>query len=113
MEGPTKEWIDAAKEKYGRLSRITINGVMYIFRQLKRKEHLDIQKTVFPTGVPTDQALIKPEENTQIEDMIVKSCVLWPENLDFNNEGAGVPQSITPSILFFSGFVGPQEPEEI
>lgn len=113
MSEPTADWIEKAKESHGRLGKVKINEQTYIFRQLKRKEHIEIQKTVFPNGVPSDPQTIKAEENEAIEDKIIGTCVIWPEKLDVLNEMAGVPQSLTPSILLFSGFGPPQEPEEI
>jgi hypothetical protein len=113
MSEPTSEWIEKAKGAHGRLGKVIIGGQTYIFRQLKRKEHIDIQKAVFPNGVPSDPQVIKAEENEAIEDKIMETCVIWPEKLDVANDMAGVPQSLTPSILLFSGFGPPQEAEEI
>jgi len=113
MNEVPNDWIDEAKKKYGRLGKVVIGGTTYLFRQLKRKEHLDIQKTVFPNGVPSDPQLIKVEENSAIEDKVIQTCVVWPENLDIGAVDAGVPPSLTPSILLFSGFGAPQEAEEI
>lgn len=112
-EVPSNEWIDATKKKHGRLGKVVIGGETYLFRQLKRKEHLDIQKSVFTNGVPSDPQLIKVEENTMIEDKVVQTCVVWPENLDIGQIDAGVPSSLVPSILLFSGFGAPQEPVEV
>lgn len=113
MSSPTPEWVEQKKKDHGKIAKSTLNGDVYIYRRLGRKEHLQIQKDVFPAGVPVDPQMIKPEENAAIEDSIVKSCVLWPESIDVEKLDAGVPANLVPSILYFSGFVTPQEPEEL
>ncbi len=110
---PTKEWIEESKKKYGKLSKSIISGQTFIYRKLTRKEHLDIQKEVFPDGVPAEAAMIKAEDNASIEDKIIQKCVLWPETLDVGSLDAGIAPNLVPSILYVSGFVPVTEPQEV
>lgn len=109
----TKEWIEEQKKKYKKVFKGNVGKDTYIFRTLTRKEHLDIQKEVFPKGMPSDPAGIKPEENSAMEDATLALVVLWPEKLDVASLDAGVAVSLVPQILASSGFVQPTEPEEL
>ena len=110
---PTKEWIEEQKKKYGKVFKGYVGKSQYIFRTLSRKEHLEIQKNVFPTGMPSDPAAVKPEDNSAMEDATLALVVLWPEKLDTGKLDAGVAVTLVPQILSASGFVAPSEPEEL
>lgn len=110
---PTVEWITETKKKYPKIAKSTIGGDVFVYRQLSRKEHLDIQKKVYPDGIPTDAANIKPEDNAIIEEGIINLCLLWPEKALISELPAGVVPNLVPAILWFSGFAQPSEPEEL
>jgi len=112
---PTQEWINEQKKKYEpkKVYKGNVGKDSYIFRTLTRKEHLEIQKQVFPQGMPSDPKDISPEQNAEMEDATIRLVVLWPENIDTEKEDAGVAVTLVPQILASSGFVQPTEPEEL
>ena len=113
MKMPDKEWIDKAKETHGRLYKVAVGDSVYLFRPIKRGEHLSIQKEVFPDAAPQDQSAITAEQNAALENKIIAKCVVWPENLKVDELDAGVPQTLILDIMRYSGFAMSAEPEEV
>lgn len=109
---PTKEWIDEQKKK-SRVYSTVIGGEKFYFRPVKRGEHLAIQKEAFPDGVPAEPEAVKAEDNARLEDIIVKRCVLWPENVDPQELDAGAPPMLVALVMKYSGFGLAEEPEEV
>jgi len=109
---PTQEWIEE-KKKTTKVYAVTIGSEKYYFRPAKRGEHLSMQKEAFPDGVPTDPDGIKAEDNARLEDIIVKRCVLWPEDINPQDLDAGAPQMIVAMVMKYSGFGMVTEPEEV
>lgn len=110
---PTKEWIEESKKAHGKIFTTAISGETYYFRQIKRSEHLSVQKEAFPDGVPLDPERVAPEDNARLENLIVKTCVVWPENINPEEKGAGVPPTLVAMIMKYSGFGIATEPEEV
>lgn len=110
--GPSEEWIKEQKKEY-KLYTTEINGEVFYFRPVKRGEHLAIQKEAFPDGVPVDAERVQADDNARLENLIVKKCVLWPENIDPETLGAGVPPMIVSMVMRYSGFGMATEPEEV
>lgn len=110
---PTQEWINEKKKVHGKVFKSTVGGDVFYFRALRRKEHLDIQKEVFPEGVPTDGAPVNPDSNAKVENAIVEKCVLWPETTKIEDLSAGAPPTLVAMILQYSGFGMATEPEEV
>lgn len=58
----------------------------FFYRTLTRKEY---------------RMLVENEEINEMEkeDIVCEACVLWPENYDFENCNAGIPTTLTKSIM--------------
>lgn len=110
---PTDEWIAEAKKKHGKIYSSEVSGEIYYFKPVKRGEHLSIQKEAFPDGVPVDAERVQAEDNARLENLIVKHCVVWPEKIDPETLGAGVPPMLVALIMKCSGFGMATEPEEV
>lgn len=110
---PSKEWIEATKKKVGKLFTSQIGGETYYFRAIKRGEHLAIQKEAFPEGIPLEPERVSAEDNARLENLIVKTCVAWPEDLNPEELGAGVPPLLVAQVMRVSGFGMVTEPEEV
>ena len=110
---PSQEFIDEAKKKHGKIYATSVANEAYYFRPIKRGEHLAIQKEAFPDGVPLDPDRVSIEDNARLENLIVKSCVIWPETIEPKDLGAGVPPVLVAQIMKYSGFGVATEPEEV
>lgn len=110
---PTKEWVEEKKKSVGKLFAATMGGESFYFRAIKRGEHLQIQKEAFPEGVPLDPERVSADDNAKLENLIVKSCVLWPEAVNPEDLPAGVPPMLVAQIMRVSGFGLVSEPEEV
>jgi len=110
---PTKEWIEETKKKVGKLFAVNNGGDSFYFRAIKRGEHLAIQKEAFPEGVPLDPERVSADDNARLENLIVKTCVLWPETVEPEELAAGVPPLLVAQIMRISGFGLVSEPEEV
>lgn len=110
---PTQEWIDEKKKTHGKVFRTTVAQETFYFRTIKRSEHLSIQKDVFPEGIPAEQAMIDPEKNARLENRIVETCVLWPEQIKTEGLDAGAVPTLVAMIMQYSGFGIATEPEAV
>lgn len=77
------------KQQYRNVFLEEVNGEMFIFRSLGRLEYRRIIE---------DKSL----ENFEKEDYICKTCLLYPQDYDFENCAAGTPMNLTKKILEFS-----------
>jgi len=93
LKGPTQEEIDALKEKYGVLQLIELAGSMWIYRQMKRAEHLDL--------------LEKGLMDVDSDALVVQTLLVWPDpqSIDWTENAAGIVPSLSADMLAFSGFV--------
>ena len=87
--------IPALRETWGRLYEAELRGVTYVFRALTVREfqyaleHMDMS-------------------SADMEDYLVLSCVLLPENLNIDRLPAGFISSLAAEILDVSGFNNPE-----
>lgn len=77
------------KQEYRNVTLEEINGEMFIFRALGRLEYRRIVED-------------KTISNCEKEDYICKTCLLYPQDFDFENCEAGIPMNLTKKILEFS-----------
>jgi hypothetical protein len=94
-EEQVKEW----KEKYGKIMKMKVGGVEYIYRALLLPEYLNIQK------------ITEADDSVQPEIETVKAGVLEPKLPE--NPPAGVVMLISDEILKLSGFNQEGPPEEL
>lgn len=93
LNGPSQEEIDALKEKYGILQLIDLAGSMWVYRQMKRAEHLDL--------------LEKGLMDSDSDALVVQTLLVWPnpEGINWTENAAGIVPSLSADMLAFSGFV--------
>lgn len=80
------ELLSIYSEEHSVVHHVQIYGEDYIYRILGRKEFKKIL---------SDDSLDEMDK----EDMICKTCVLWPEDFDIDNINAGIPPMLCKSIL--------------
>jgi hypothetical protein len=86
----TQQKLIELKRQYWNLYYIEIEGMEFLFRELSRSEYKNILRTL---GNVQEQ-----------EDYICKTCVIEPEDFDYENCPAGIPESLANFILLESGF---------
>jgi len=92
MEERSSVLVEENKKKYGRVFSVPLNNrVECIFRPLTVGEYEYIED-------------IENVSSAEIEDLIVKTCVFWPENFDPENFPAGIITSLSEEILESSHF---------
>ena len=80
------ELLHSFSEKYRNIFFHQIGQEVFIFKTLGRKDYHDLMRN-------------EEIDNMLKEDVICKSCVLWPENYDFDSCSAGVPTELCKVIL--------------
>lgn len=85
------------KKKYGSLFQTSIKKQEIIFRELTFAEFDKV----------AEYQLSKEYSSADIEDFIIKSAVLYPEDIDLDNYPAGQVSSLYEEILEESGFSSP------
>lgn len=100
----TQEMIDDWKKEHGEVYRKIIGGKAYVYRPLRRSEYKDVM-----TAEYEDDSMKIFER----QDDIVRTVVLYPENIDeiIENYG-GVASTLADIILEKSGF-GEGEDEQL
>lgn len=91
--GPTQDEIDALKEKYVDIELITLAGKVWIYRQMGRKEHLEL--------------IEKGLMDLDSDGLVVQTLLIWPDpkTIDWDRHAAGVVPTLSSGMLVFSGFV--------
>lgn len=103
-----KEQIDAWKEKYGDVYKVTISGDDYYYRPITRGEYRKLSQGQTP------QTMMNPNAVSQMEDKMVEICTLYPENITSSDESkAGVSATLANLIAEASGFNAASEPERL
>ena len=77
------------------------NGVVYIWRPIRRKEYRDIQRIEHSSTQDFEYYL---------EEQICNACVLWPEDYSSHKMTfgkAGIPTMLSQLIMERSGFLRP------
>jgi len=97
-----EELTEETKEKLKKSCKHTMRvvktaGSTYVIRPMLRPEYTYLQKV---------EAADKEIEG-------VKTCLIWPKNVDWNNMGAGVPTVLATQIMLLSGFADPSEVTEL
>jgi len=109
---PTKEWIEEAKKKYGKIFKAVVSGDTYVYRQLLRPEYNTINAEIQPEMTPQGPVLT-PEQTRKMEEVICSTCVIWPENYKDISIPAGVPSVLSTFISDISGYRVETAPEEL
>jgi hypothetical protein len=108
----TKEKIEELKTKYGKIFKVNLGGVDYVYRPLLRSEYKVIQAQAAVATLPN--GMIDPSASSEIEEEMLKICVVYPENIeDVNSLPAGVPSALSAYISEASGFNADSIPEEL
>lgn len=110
--GPTQEWIDAAKKKHGKIFRTVISGEVYVYRHLKRSEFKELQKAVVTEMTPQGP-VVSNEQALELEDKICKICVIWPEDFAKIDSPAAAPAILAAHISDSSGAQIEEAPQEL
>lgn len=90
------------KKKYGSVFETSLKKDVVIFRELTFSEFDKISEY---------EAL--GESSTEIEDLIIKFAVVYPENIVLDNYPAGLVASLAEEILQESGFASPARAKRI
>lgn len=98
MIEPTPEDIVLWKNTYGRIYSIDFLGEQYIFRAITYREYLDIETCKETAGFST----------VDVEELIIKSTLLFPGGLDFDGKPAGFISSLANEIFSNSGYGSPK-----
>ena len=107
-----QEKIDELKKKYGKVFKTVIGGDTYVYRMLTRIEYRQLQSELVP-DMSDKNPVVTQEANNNLEEKLVKLCVLWPENLEIDNLPAGIPSVLAPLISDASGYHVDEEPQEL
>lgn len=97
MTFPSDEVIREWKDEYGNVYSSSIRGVDYIFRLLTYHEYDSSQKM---------------DSEAEAEEYIAKCVLLHPQDIDFDNEPAGVFSSLAVEVLTLSGFARAAQAQE-
>lgn len=84
--------IAEAKKKYGKVFSTEDIGIEFIFRPMTKAE------------VKYFSDLARSESTTDVEEMVVDRCVIWPETYDLDKHAAGFISTFCSEIRDFSGF---------
>ena len=103
MSEVTKEMIDGWKAKYGRVAKLTLGGVEWIYRPVDLDEYYSIQELANAAETKSDSI-----GQEQLIRLSLLSPVV-PEKIP-----AGVTLKLSDEILRLSGFVAEEvKPEEL
>ena len=103
MKQNLEQSIEIWKNQHGKLFKTTIDGEVFIWRRIKRKEYVDI---VNSGEENTDEDIFKRQEE------VVKTAILYPENIEqILEECAGYTATLSEEILLKSGFGLPSTEE--
>mgnify|MGYP000719325051 CR=1 FL=1 len=98
-KGPTQEWINDVKSKYGDIYYVYFDDEPVVFRTITRKEYIEIMQSSIPT--PDNPG----DDIGESENRLVDMCTLWPENYKAAEEKKGGRVSgIAQYVLYYSGF---------
>jgi hypothetical protein len=90
------------KNKHGSIFQTNLRKEVVVFRELTFSEFDKIAEYE-SSG----------ESRTEIEDLIIKSAVIYPENMDLDKYPAGLISSLADEILEESGFSSPSRAKRI
>lgn len=79
------ELISNFKEQYDEVYWNNIDGIMFVYRVLGRKEYKNLLKL--------------EASDIEKEDIVCSTCLLYPENFDFDEVSAGIPTQLFKNIL--------------
>lgn len=100
--GPTYDQVEEWKSRFdGEIYMSEFNGVVYIWRPIRRKEYRDIQRIEHASSQDFEYYL---------EEQICNTCVLWPEDYSSHKMTfgkAGIPTMLSQLIMERSGFLRP------
>lgn len=106
-----REAADKAKKEGLRPYWVTLNGISFVYRPIKRKEWRELtrkqNKELIDVG--EDQLALAEIKSKYVEE-IVGMCVLWSEIPVDDNLGAGYVETLSDAILIDSGFGTPDVP---
>ena len=115
----TKEQIDAWKVQHGRVLKVTINGLEFLYRPLTLAElrRLRAEESAFieklkKESLSQEEVTARTFEYSSL--MLCKTCILYPESFDFDKNASGLIDSLQPLIMSASGYPEePPQPEEL
>lgn len=81
-----------AKSKYGKVFSVDTNSEEFIFRPLTKKE------------VSTFSEKAKYQNTAELEEEVILTCVIWPEEINFDEHSAGFVSSLCAEIRECSGY---------
>lgn len=96
----TQEMINEWKEKYMFVYRIIVDGRAYYYRTLTRNDYIAIQQKVVNSG---------PNFDNEFE--VVKTCLLYPTDVEELQNKAGLVSVLSEKIMLRSGFQQVEEEE--
>jgi len=106
-----KEAAEKAKADGFRPYWITLNGVSFVYRPIKRKEWRELTRAQNKELVASQEDPLELAEiKAKYVEEIVKMCVLWSELPIDDNLGAGYVETLSDAILIDSGFGSPDVP---
>ena len=96
LEVITGQQLDDWKAKYGKIFRTTVGDEVFIWRKIKRKEYVEAMTTQSKNA----EARIYDRQ-----DIVAKTCILWPSNIEsLIEENGGIAGTLADEILLESGF---------
>lgn len=111
----TLEQINSWKALYGIVRSISIAGTEFVYRPLSLSElkTLRAQEATYieklkKENCPQDEMGAKAFEYSSL--LLCKTCVLFPDNFDFESGPAGALDTLQPLIMSASGY--PEEPPQ-
>lgn len=91
-----QEW----KRKWGKIYKTTIDGEVYIWRKLKRKEYVQIM-----SDADIDNEETVGNRIYHRQEQIAKAVVLYPVDIEKRiEENAGLATSLSDEVVLRSGF---------
>jgi len=115
----TKEQVDAWKSQYGRVLKVTLSGIEFLYRPLTLAElrRLRAEESAFieklkKEGLSQEELTARTFEYSSL--MLCKTCILFPDPFDFDKNASGLIDSLQPLIMAASGYPEePPQPEEL
>lgn len=100
-EHQVNEW----KSKWRRVFKTVIDGEVFVWRQLRRKEFVELTNTYSDT---------QNGGTFELQDRIVKTAMLYPENIaEVIESSAGLSSILSEEIVSKSGFDVDKETQEM
>ena len=109
----TVEKIDELKAKHGKIFRVVVGGEVFVYRYLTRAEFRELQKLAKPDIGPEGNPIVNADKALDMEEAMVRKCIVWPENYSIDNGQAGVPSMLANYISNSSGFIVDEEPQAL